>query len=208
MRDLFLGVGFGIINTSGKGRCTMETLLLIRPAFAHAAEIAGYRQECLDAGSRMDGCGPLRRMEDPLEWINYCKAWEGEHQPDGSDWVRATQFLYIRPTDGKMVGTIQVRHTFNAFLAAYGGNIGYSVRPSERRKGYATRMLRDTLPFCRQIGLDRVLISCRPDNIGSRKTILANGGVYESTVWVPERQEALERYWIDLTIPQKSEKCD
>ena len=101
-----------------------------------------------------------------------------------------------------------MRHTFNAFLAAYGGNIGYSVRPSERRKGYATRMLRDTLPFCRQIGLDRVLIICRPDNIGSRKTILANGGVYESTVWVPDRQEALERYWIDLTIPQKSEKCD
>ena len=59
-------------------------------------------------------------------------------------------------------------------------------------------MLRDTLPFCRQIGLEKVLISCRPDNIGSRKTILANGGVYESTVFVPGRDEELERYWIDL----------
>ena len=107
-----------------------------------------------------------------------------------------------------MVGTIQVRHTFNDFLAAYGGHIGYTVRPSERRKGYAVRMLRDTLPFCRRIGLERVLISCRPDNAGSRKTILANGGVHESTFFVPGRDEELERYWIDLTIFQKSEKCD
>ncbi len=186
----------------------MKSMLLVRPALEYAGAIADFRRECLDTGSRMDGCGPLRQMEDPLEWISYCEAWEGETLPAGSDWVRATQFLYIRPEDGKMVGTIQVRHTLNAFLAAYGGHIGYSVRPSERRKGYAARMLRDTLPFCRQIGLEKVLVSCRPDNIGSRKTILANGGVYESTVFVPERNEELERYWIDLTIFQKSENCD
>lgn len=101
-----------------------------------------------------------------------------------------------------------MRHRFNAFLAAYGGHIGYSVRPSERRKGYAARMLRDTLPFCRQIGLEKVLISCRTDNVGSRKTILANGGVYESTIFVPGRDEELERYWIDLNNFQKSENCD
>ena len=187
----------------------MKSMLLVRPALEYAGAIADFRRECLDTGSRMDGCGPLRRMTDPMDWVRYCQSWDADDSlPEGVDWVRSTQFLYIRPEDGKMVGTIQVRHTLNAFLAAYGGHIGYSVRPSERRKGYAARMLRDTLPFCRQIGLKKVLVSCRPDNIGSRKTILANGGVYESTVFVSERNEELERYWIDLTIFQKSENCD
>ena len=93
---------------------------------------------------------------------------------------------------------IQVRHYFNEYLEKYAGHIGYSVRPSERRKGYAKEMLRLALGFCRQIGLERVLVSCKPDNEGSRRTILANGGVYEHTVHVPGEGIDLERYWIAL----------
>ena len=93
---------------------------------------------------------------------------------------------------------IQVRHEFNEFLEKYGGHIGYSVRPSERRKGYAKAMLAAALPFCwHELGLDRVLVSCLRENEGSRRTILANGGIYESTVLEPLDQVYLERYWIE-----------
>lgn len=114
----------------------MKSMLLVRPAPEYAEAIADFRRECLDAGSRMDGCGPLRRMEDPMDWVRYCQAWDTDGPlPEGVDWVRSTQFLYIRPEDGKMVGTIQVRHRFNAFLAAYGGAyrlLGPSLRAEER----------------------------------------------------------------------------
>ena len=182
----------------------MEQMLLVRCAPAYAAQIASYRQECLDTGSRMDGCGLLRRMEDPMDWVRWCQSWDTDGAlPTDMDWVRTTQFLCIRASDGKMVGTIQVRHTLNQMLAAYGGHIGYSVRPSERRKGYAAWMLGEVLPFCRQLGLARVLITCTPDNEASRRTILANGGVYESTVFEADRNRELERYWIDLTPQTK-----
>ena len=109
-----------------------------------------------------------------------------------------TQYIYVRACDGKIVGMIQIRHYLNEMLEKYAGHIGYSVCPSERRRGYATRMLSAALDKCREMGLRRVMISCRPDNEASRRTILRNGGVYENTVWEPERDRALERYWIEL----------
>ena len=78
--------------------------------------------------------------------------------PEGM--VIATQFLCIRKSDNKLVGMIQVRHYFNEYLEKYAGHIGYSVRPSERRKGYASWMLNNIKPFCRSIGLDKILVCC------------------------------------------------
>ncbi len=145
----------------------------------------------------MDGCGPLRRIEDPNEYIKVCK----DHEDPAKvlpDLVPATQFFFIRKSDNKLVGMIQVRHRFNDYLEKYAGHIGYSVRPSERRKGYAKEMLRMVLPFCREIGLDKVLITCIDGNIGSERTILSNGGVYGSTVHEPDRNIDLKRFWITL----------
>ena len=174
-----------------------EKMKLVLPSEAWFGEYLAYRQEFLDSGDSMDGTGPMRRMEDPREWLDYTeRCRQPELVPEGK--VQATQFLYVRESDGRAVGMIQIRHRFNEYLEKYAGHIGYSVRPSERRKGYATRMLRDTLPFCREIGLDRVLVSCIDTNEASRRTILANGGVYESTVFEPEAGIRLERYWIQL----------
>jgi predicted acetyltransferase len=90
----------------------------------------------------------------------------------------------VRESDSKIVGVIQIRHCFNEFLEKYAGHIGYSVCPSERKKGYATQMLRLALPECKSLGIKQVLICCVRGNEGSRKTILNNGGKYESTVYL------------------------
>lgn len=173
----------------------MDTIRLTIPTEEYLSQVWEYRQECLDMDSGMDGCGPLRRAEGPAEWLaNVISYMDPATVPEGK--VQATLFLAVRESDGKVVAMIQVRHCFNEYLEKYAGNIGYSTRPGERRKGYATEMLRLTLPFCREIGLDKVLISCKPDNSASRRTILANGGVYECTVHEPGADMDLERYWI------------
>lgn len=145
----------------------------------------------------MDGCGHLKRMDNPNDWLKQIDDLSKiETVPENL--VTSSQFIYVRESDKRIVGMIQVHHYFNDFLEKYAGNIGYSVRPSERRKGYAKQMLHDCLPYCREIGLSRVLISCVDSNEASRKTILSNGGKYESTVFEPKSSVYLERYWIDL----------
>ncbi len=175
----------------------IEQFILIKPSAEYAEQIKEYRGEFLDTGDSMDGTGSLRRFEDPLGFIQKCTDYESpETLPEGR--VIATQFMLVRKNDGKVLGMLQVRHYLNEYLEKYGGHIGYSVRPSERRKGYAKQMLRIALPFCRELGLDKVLITCIDGNIGSEKTILANGGVYESTVHEPDRNVDLKRFWISL----------
>ena len=175
----------------------MERFVLVRPTMDHAAQVDAYRQAFLDCGDSMDGCGPLRRMETPEAYI--CACLDGEDaEKIPADMVPATQFFFVRQEDNKVVGMIQVRHFFNEYLEKYAGHIGYSVRPDERRKGYAKKMLAMALPFCRELGLERVLIACVDGNFGSERVILANGGVYESTVYEPRSGRALKRFWIAL----------
>ena len=175
----------------------MEELILIKPTPEYSIQIMEYRQEFLDTGDSMDGCGPLRRLDNSTEYLKVCADYENSKTVP-VDKVQATQFFCIRKSDDKLVGMIQVRHYFNEYLEKYAGHIGYSIRPSERRKGYAKEMLKMALPFCKEIGLFKVLISCIDGNIGSEKTILANGGVYESTVLEPNSNRFLKRFWIDL----------
>ncbi|MBQ7113924.1 MAG: GNAT family N-acetyltransferase [Clostridia bacterium] len=175
----------------------MKECFLIRPCSEYAEEIAQYRQEFLAAGSSMDGTGPLRKTEDPHAYIKACeKSEKGENLP--SSYVPATQFLFIRRADNRLVGMLQVRHYLNEHLLRFGGHIGYSVRPSERRRGYAKAMLQAALPFCREMGIKKVLITCDENNPASEKTILANGGKYESTAYEPDEKINLKRFWIEL----------
>ena len=175
-----------------------ERMMLVEPTMAYDAQIQAYRREFLSTEGSMDGCGSLRRFDETQDWIDQVESLKREETtPPGL--VPSTQYIYVRESDGKIVGVIQIRRRFNEFLEKYGGHIGYSVCPSERRKGYATQMLRRVLPVCRALGIERVLISCLEGNEGSRRTILNNGGVYESTVYCAERDIRLERYWIDLS---------
>ena len=176
---------------------SVEGLRLVPPSEELLEEVRAYREDFLAADSSMDGAGPLRRYEDPRDWLEAVRACENPATvPEGK--VQATQFLCVRPSDGRLLGMIQVRHRLNDYLARYAGHIGYSVRPSERRKGTAAWMLREALSYCRALGLDRVMVSCLRSNEASRRTILANGGVYDKTVYEPDAGVDLELYRITL----------
>ncbi len=90
------------------------------------------------------------------------------------------------------LGAVSVRHELNDFLLAVGGHIGYSVRPSARRRGLATGALRRSLDVARGLGLARVLVTCVEDNEGSRRTIEGAGGELEDV------RDGMRRYWITL----------
>jgi len=174
----------------------MDDLLLTLPDESMLAEISAYKQAMLTAGSSMDGTGSLRR-HNSKEWVAHTRLLRCE-ETCPENWVPASQYVCVRRADGRIVGMIDLRHRFNDFLAEYGGNIGYSVRPDERRKGYAKWMLANVLPEAKKLGLTRVLITCDDDNEGSRRTIEANGGVFERTTWLESEQITLRRYWIEL----------
>lgn len=86
----------------------------------------------------------------------------------------------------------------NDFLRTLGGHIGYSVRPSERKKGYASWMLKNVQPYCKSLGLSEILVCCLDTNEGSRRTILKNGGRFDGTAYHADENKTLERYWITL----------
>ena len=96
-----------------------------------------------------------------------------------------------------LLGAVNIRHCLNDYLLQFGGHIGDGVRPSERRKGYATEMIRLALMECRKLGMNRVLMVCDKTNVGSAKSIIKNGGVLENEV-VDDNGKIQQRYWIDV----------
>ena len=96
------------------------------------------------------------------------------------------------------IGKLTLRTTINEKYLLSGGHIGYEIRPSKRRLGYGTELLRMGLEKARQRGLQRVLLTCDETNLGSRKVIENNGGQFENAVHVEGQTVLKMRYWIDL----------
>lgn len=107
----------------------------------------------------------------------------------------------------RIVGRASIRHRLNKFLEREGGHIGYVVVPEFRRRGHATAILSLALQIARdKCGIDRFLVSCDDDNVGSIKTIERNGGILENVVSGPDLAKPIRRYWIDLSAAGAARK--
>jgi len=100
--------------------------------------------------------------------------------------------------DNEFIGRLSIRHELNDFLLMMGGHIGYEIRPSRRKQGYGTEILRLGLEKAKELGLQRVLVTCDEDNIGSKKIIEHNGGKFENAIELEGDNVRKLRYWIDI----------
>lgn len=160
-------------------------VVLLKPDASYKEEVLSYKQEMLDAASSFDGTAGLELCSTYEQWLDFDARLSAMY---GDSYVPSTTYLAVR--NGHVVGMIDIRHHLNDFMLNVAGHIGYSVRPSERRQGYATAMLNLALKQCDAMGINPVLVCCYSNNEASKRTILANGGILEDT------RDGTERYWI------------
>lgn len=160
----------------------------------HESAAADYVAEFEAAGEQR-----IHGYFDKPEWghaefVGKLEAWSRGEELAG--WVaNTTRFLM---DGGRILGNYNFRHELTEELKQHGGHCGYSVRPSERRKGYATMLLGHAKEFGRTLGLTQMLVTCDVENIGSAKTIENNGGVRQDVIFDEEHRCDLARYWITV----------
>lgn len=176
----------------------MNKLILVHPTTEHEQLALEFIQEFIDFGSEINGSGGLQRYTNNYsDWLEKLSTDSNptNMQPDR---VPSTTYFIFRELDNRMVGMINIRHKLNDYLLKECGHIGYGIRPTERRKGYATKGLYLGLQKCKEIGLDNILIACDKTNIGSARTIQRNGGQLENEIMDSHLADVLQRYWIDV----------
>jgi predicted acetyltransferase len=168
----------------------MNEIELVFPTKVHEIDAKEYFEEHILYGENTlhgdSGLDSAESYDKWLEKINDALTCE----------IHSIIFFAIRKRDKKLIGTINVRYPYLGYVQVH-GHIGYGIRPSERRKGYATMMLKLALEHCRKIGLEKVLLTCDKSNLASAKTIMKCSGVFENE----EKQndgDYLQRYWIEL----------
>lgn len=176
----------------------MDRLRLVVPDISRKDEALSYIQEFLDYGSEINGVGSLDRyMNDYEGWLEKLEV-DRTMEPNENR-VPADTYFLVRESDDRIIGMINIRHCLNENLRLIGGHIGYSVRPTERRKGYNKVNLYLGLLRCQELGIGEVLMDCDADNLGSARTMQALGGRlvrewYEPNIY----KTVLQDYVIDV----------
>lgn len=172
-------------------------LKLVKPSLEHKKAIIEMLEEWTEYNKNHpeENTSPYAIFRyDYHDFDHYIASIDNKAPKNGL--VPDTTFFCLDEERNIMVGAINIRHYLNEYLLNYGGHIGDGIRPIERRKGYATEMIRLSLDFCRQLGLDKILLVCDKDNIGSAKSIINNGGILENEIIENGRVE--QRYWITI----------
>ncbi|WP_404450951.1 GNAT family N-acetyltransferase [Virgibacillus necropolis] len=163
---------------------------LVRPSMEWKKEHQDYVAEW--GSSRM--VPSSYNLDGHASYQDYLKAL-AIREEGNNPWLPSSNYFLVNE-ENRILAMVDIRHELNEFLLNVGGHIGYSVRPSERRKGYASLILAEALKKCGELNIERVLATCDEDNIGSAKTILNNGGV-EDKSFTEEDGNVKRRFWIE-----------
>ena len=176
----------------------MEKLYFEVPGIARKEDAVAYIREFLECGSAINGTGGLQRYLDRYEdWLEKLKE-DAYRMPNGEK-VPARTFFLVREADRRIVGMINIRLTLNERLRRYGGHIGYSIRPTERGKGYNKINLYLGLKVCAAHGIDSVFLDADLDNPASWRTMEALGGVRTKEYFEDEFHHCMiDDYTIDV----------
>lgn len=180
----------------------MDKLFLEVPTIKRKNEALDYLDEHVKYKSDLNGSGSLDRCLDIIsyeEWLIELQNKEDFDYALENDRCPSRTFFVIRESDNRIIGMINIRWNVTEDKMRVGwSHIGYGIRPSERRKGYAKIALYYALLEESKLGVKRVLLDCVYDNIGSNKTILALGGVLEKSEIDPYDDTLTNYYWIDV----------
>ena len=167
---------------------------LVKPTLFTEKEYIDYITEWEAAGEKIVPSASKRDNMSFKELVNKWEEYESENMCEKG--LVPSSIYFLVDDDEKIYGSIDIRHELNDYLLQYGGHIGYGIRPSQRRKGYAFQMLSLALPIVKELGIIKALITCDKTNLGSAKTIMNNGGILENEVI--NENEITQRYWIEL----------
>lgn len=172
----------------------MKKIHLEQIALKHKDEIYKIKNEYDNKNEDYNGAFFIKDIDNYEELIEKLDNYS-QGKMDNPNYVPYT--CYVATTDdGKIIGLGSLRHELNDYLKKFGGHIGYSVIPSERKKGYGTKILSLLLTEAKKKKIKEVLVTCNIDNIGSSKVIENNNGKLENKI---EHDNITTcRYWIKL----------